>query len=329
MFTYWRNIHPGGKRIISILVVMCLVYIGSMVALSQSNDDAARALDDKLSALLPHERLNVYTKLISVDPLKGEALARIEPWPLDESLGFRYRSGWMPVHDMSIHVDAIVGASTTGDNLYKFKKNVPVGGFDVILDEQSGSPASNVSWYPLDVYSFEIPMSGSYKDVNGATQDLPILPLDYTKSIYTFKITMSHALWTNSKEIIQNNNSKTIENATREYKTGISSSIFEVNRSGSTKVLTVIILLSMLTALGSIIPMAFLVATRKRPPTLSALTWGAALTFSMIGLRGLFPGSPPLGILIDKIVYFPALLITLICSLSILIMWSYREDYVN
>ena len=102
-----------------------------------------------------------------------------------------------------------------------------------------------------------------------------------------------------------------------------------MNRSGSTKVLTVIILLSMLTALGSIIPMAFLVATRKRPPTLSALTWGAALTFSMIGLRELFPGSPPLGILIDKIVYFPALLITLICSLSILIMWSYREDYVN
>jgi len=308
---------------------MSLTYIVSMVALSQSNDDGAQALDTKLSKLLPHERLNVYAKLISVDPLKGEALARVEPWPLDESLGFRYRSGWMPVHDMSIHVDAIVGASSTADNLYKFKKNVPVGGFDVILDEQSGSPASNVSWYPLDVYTFEIPMSGSYTDVNGATQDLPILPLDYTKSIDTFKITMNHALWTNSKEFIQANKSKTINDATREYSTGISSSIFNVTRSGSTKVLTVIILLSMLTALGSIVPMAFLVATRKRPPTLSALTWGAALTFSMIGLRGLFPGSPPLGILIDKIVYFPALLITLICSLSVLIMWSYREDYVN
>ena len=308
---------------------MSLIYIVSMVALSQSNDDGAQALDTKLSKLLPHKRLNVYAKLISVDPLKGEALARVEPWPLDESLGFRYRSGWMPVHDMSIHVDAIVGASSTADNLYKFKKNVPVGGFDVILDEQSGSPASNVSWYPLDVYTFEIPMSGSYTDVNGATQDLPILPLDYTKSIDTFKITMNHALWTNSKEFIQANKSKTINDATREYSTGISSSIFNVTRSGSTKVLTVIILLSMLTALGSIVPMAFLVATRKRPPTLSALTWGAALTFSMIGLRGLFPGSPPLGILIDKIVYFPALLITLICSLSVLIMWSYREDYVN
>jgi hypothetical protein len=98
--------------------------------------------------------------------------------------------------------------------------------------------------------------------VNGATQDLPILPLDYTKSI-------------------------------------------------------------------DMVPMALLVATKKRPPTLSGLIWGAALTFAMIGLRGLFPGMPPLGILLDKVVYFPSLLITLICSLSILIMWCYREDYVN
>ncbi len=75
--------------------------------------------------------------------------------------------------------------------------------------------------------------------------------------------------------------------------------------------------------------MAYLVVTAKRPPMLSALTWGAALTFSMIGLRGLFPGSPPLGILIDKIVYFPALLTTLMCSLFILISWAQREDYVN
>ena len=63
--------------------------------------------------------------------------------------------------------------------------------------------------------------------------------------------------------------------------------------------------------------------------TISTSGGGAALTFSMIGLRGLFPGSPPLGILIDKIVYFPALLTTLMCSLFILISWAQREDYVD
>jgi len=75
--------------------------------------------------------------------------------------------------------------------------------------------------------------------------------------------------------------------------------------------------------------MAFMVASTKRPPTLSALTWSAALTFSLISLRGLFPGSPPIGVIIDRVVYFPALLVTLVCSLSILITWTRREDYVN
>jgi len=324
-----RDIHPGGKKIVAIFLAILLVYGGSILLLSQTNDSAANNLDDKLSSTLTQKRFDLYTQLMSVDPLKGEAVARIEPWPLDDSLGYRYRSGWMPVQDISLHVDAILGGSPTNDNLYNFKKNIPVGGFDVTLDEKSGSASSNVSRYPFDTYTFEVPMSASYTDSQGATQDLPILPQDYTKSLDTFKVTMDHSLWTNSNEIVRANNPKSITDALGEYKTGISSSIFKVSRNGSTKVLTVIILLLMLTALASIVTMAYLVATTKRPPMLSALTWGAALTFSMIGLRGLFPGAPPLGILIDKIVYFPALLTTLVCSLSILISWAHREDYVN
>jgi hypothetical protein len=85
----------------------------------------------------------------------------------------------------------------------------------------------------------------------------------------------------------------------------------------------------MLTALASVTTMAFMVSAGKRPPTLSALIWSAALTFSLISLRDLFPGKPPIGIFIDKVVYFPSLLITLVCSLWMLIIWTRREDYVN
>ena len=329
MMSQIREIHPGAKRIIVIFFAILMVYAGSTVLLSQTNNTAANHLDDKLSSTLTQKRMDIYTQLMSVDPLKGEAVARIEPWPLDESLGYRYRSGWMPVIDMSIHVDAILGGSPTSDNLYNFKKNIPVGGFDVTLDEKSGSASSNVARYPFDTYTFEVPMSASYTDAAGATQDLPILPVDYTKSLDTFKVTMDHSLWTNSNEIVRVGDQKSITDSMSEYKTGIASSIFKVSRNGSTKVLTVIILLLMLTALASVVVMAYLVVTAKRPPMLSALTWGAALTFSMIGLRGLFPGAPPLGILIDKIVYFPALLTTLMCSLFILISWAQREDYVN
>jgi len=229
---------------------------------------------------------------------------------------------------MSVHVDAIVGGSPTGDNLYKFKKNIPVGGFDVTLDEKV-TPAANIGRYPFDEYSFEVPISASYTDDNGATQDLPILPQDYTKKIDTFDISMKHVLWTDSNKVVKQNDKASIDAAVAEYNTGISSSIFDAKRSNSTKLLTLIILVLMITALASVATMAFMVASTKRPPTLSALTWSAALTFSLISLRGLFPGSPPIGVIIDRVVYFPALLVTLVCSLSILITWTRREDYVN
>jgi len=323
-----KNMHPGGKRLLALFLSILFVYGAVIIVISHTNDNGANSIDDKLSAAMSQKRMDVYAQITEVNPLKGEAKARIEPWPLDDSLGYRYRSGWMPVQDMSVHVDAIVGGSPTGDNLYNFKKNVPVGGFDVTIDEKV-TPAANIGRYPFDQYSFEIPISASYTDAKGATQDLPILPQDYTKKIDTFDISMKHVLWTDSNKVVKQNDKASLDAAVAEYNTGISSSIFDAKRSNSTKLLTLIILVLMVTALASVATMAFMVASTKRPPTLSALTWSAALTFSLISLRGLFPGSPPIGVIIDRVVYFPSLLVTLVCSLSILITWTRREDYVN
>jgi hypothetical protein len=140
---------------------------------------------------------------------------------------------------------------------------------------------------------------------------------------------MRHVLWADSNKVVSVKDGESVNSAIEEFSQGISSSIFTAQRSDSTKLLTFIILILMFTALASVTTMAFMVSAGRRPPTLSALTWSAALTFSLISLRDLFPGKPPIGILIDKLIYFPALLITLICSLWILIIWTRREDYVN
>ncbi len=324
-----NRLNREAKRLLSAFLAILIVYGAIIGFSSQSNTLSADALDTKLSDSVSQKRIDVYTQITSVDPLKGEAHARVEPWPIDISLGYPYRSGWMPNKDISLHVDAVVGSSAKGDDLYVFPKDVPTGGVEVVLDEKSGSAQSNISRYPFDSYTFEVPMSASYKDEKGETQDLPLLPQDYTKAIDTFHVDMKHVLWTDSNKIVDAANKKSIAEAADEYNTGIANSIFTVSRSSSTKILTFIILILMLTGLASVTTMALMVAGGKRPPTLSALTWAAALTYALISLRGLFPGSPPVGILLDKIVYFPTLLITLVCSLSILIIWTRREDYVN
>jgi hypothetical protein len=159
------------------------------------------------------------------------------------------------------------------------------------------------------------------------TSSVNLLPLDYTKNVDTFDIQMTHGLWADANTVVNLKESSSFSKAIDEFNQGFSSSVFTAHRSQSTKLLVVIILLLMITPMTSVTIMTNMVARGTRPPTLGSLTWAAALTYSLISLRGLMPGSPPIGIFVDKIVYFPSLIVTLVCSLWILLHWSRREDF--
>jgi hypothetical protein len=318
--------HGGAKILISFLVILA-IYVTTMVTISSSGSEKTYQLDEVIAENLSEEHLGIFVQLTEIDPLKGEAKARILPWPNEESVGFTFRSGWLPNRKISIHVDSVVGNSKNGDNLNVYEVGVPTGGFDVSLDESPESAARPINLYPFDRYIYEVPISASY-DESGETYDLAIFPQDYTKQIDTYDVRMDHVLWTDSYRVITESD-RDIKAIVDELEQGLSSSIFTVQRSDSTKVLSFIIMILMLSALISVGTMTYMVAMHKRPPTLSSLTWSAALTFSLISLRGIYPGDPPIGILMDKVIYFPALLMTLVCSLWVLIMWSKREDYLN
>jgi hypothetical protein len=162
---------------------------------------------------------------------------------------------------------------------------------------------------------------------DGDQATLNVLPLDYTKKIDTFDINMVHGLWSDAFTTVKMDDPKSFDLAIEEFNNGQSSSVFQAVRSNSTKLLVSIILLLMITAMVSVTIMTYMVVTGSRPPTLSSLTWAAALTYSLISLRGLMPGGPPIGIFVDKIFYFPALIVTLVCSLWVLVTWVRREDF--
>ena len=298
-----------------------------MVIISSQGSEKTYELDKVIAEKITPEHLRVFVQLTDVNPLRGEASARVLPWPSAEEVGHTYRSGWMPNKKISIHVDSVLGHSKNGDTLQTYEAGVPAGGFDVVLDESPKTTARDIEFYPFDRYYFEVPISAYYEENNNQI-DLAIFPQDYTKQVDSYDIKMDHVLAMDTERIIGSSN-QDIAAIKDELEQGLSSSTFTVQRSDSTKVLSFIIMILMLSGLISVGTMTFMVAMHKRPPTLSSLTWSAALTFSLISLRGIYPGSPPIGILIDKIIYFPALLMTLVCSLWVLIMWSRREDYIN
>ena len=315
-------------RFVQTFVAIAVIYLGIVVLISQNTTGDATAIDSKLVKMSADNRLELLVQITSVNPLEGTAMARVLPWPNSEDIGYKLKSGWVPTQDIKLIVDSVIGASNGGSNTYEFKKDIPTGGFDIQIDEQPGSgPKSNISWYPLDRYNFEIPMSAVGTEKNGDEVTLNILPLDYTKNVDTFDVKMVRGLWNDAFKTVTLKDSKSFQLAVDEFNNGESSSVFETNRSNSTKLLVIIILLLMITAMLCVTIMTFMVVTEQRPPTLSSLTWAAALTYSLISLRGLMPGSPPIGILVDKVFYFPSLIVTLVCSLWILVTWVRREDF--
>ena len=300
-----------------------IAYLAIVFFISQSPAGDSKAISDKLIEMSPDNRLDLLIQITGVNPLEGTAQARVLPWPQSDDIGYQFKSGWIPSQNISIHVDSVIGASNGGTSVYDFEKEVPTGGFNVQIDEQPGAGTrSKVSWYPLDLYNFEVPIS-----VVGEESSLNILPQDYTKNIDTFDIKMTHGLWSDPDKTVTLADEKSFDLAVDEFTNGQSSTVFTATRSNSTKLLVAIILLLMVTAMTSVAILTHMVVDGKRPPSLSSLTWTAALTYSLISLRGLMPGDPPIGIFVDKIFYFPSLILTLICSLWVLVTWVRRDDF--
>ena len=304
-------------------MALAIVYLAIVFFISQSPAGDSKAIADKLIEMSPDNRLDLLIQITGVNPLEGTAEARVLPWPQSDDIGYQFKSGWIPSQNISIHVDSVIGASNGGTSVYDFEKEVPTGGFNVQIDEQPGAgPRSKVSWYPLDLYNFEVPIS-----VIGEESSLNVLPQDYTKNIDTFDIKMTHGLWADPVKTVSMADEKSFDLAVDEFTNGQSSTVFTATRSNSTKLLVAIILLLMVTAMTSVGILTHMVVNGKRPPSLSSLTWTAALTYSLISLRGLMPGDPPIGIFVDKIFYFPSLILTLICSLWVLVTWVRRDDF--
>ena len=230
----------GGKKILAIFLSTLFVYAIVIVSISHQNTAVSDKIDSNLDKAMGQSRVNLYEQLIDVNPLKGEATVRVQPWPLDETYGLTFRSGWAPAKDIQITVDSILGNSPDHNNLYKFNKDVPSGGFDVAVDGSSNSN-SNVSKYPFDAYSFESPIAATYTDDKGQEQNLPILPQDYTKKIDTFDVTMQHTLWTDTSKSVGKTDGAIFDQAVKQYSDGNASSTFFVKRTNSTKLLTLII----------------------------------------------------------------------------------------
>lgn len=184
------------SKFIQTFLALGILYLGIVLLISQNPAGDSQVIDKKLTSMSSDNRLEMLVQITGVNPLEGTASARVLPWPNSEDIGYRLKSGWVPTQNVDIVVDSVIGASNGGSNTYSFEAGVPTGGFDVQVDEQPGAGSkSSINWYPLDIYKFEVPISAVSTLENGDQYAQNILPLNYTKNINTFDITMARGLW--------------------------------------------------------------------------------------------------------------------------------------
>lgn len=102
---------------------------------------------------------------------------------------------------------------------------------------------------------------------------------------------------------------------------------FAIERSGTQKLMVMLLSIITITGVISSALVTISIYRRNRPPSLSSLAWLATFLFALMQIRGEYPGNPPLGILIDSIITFPAIALILAMIVVNAIAWLNRMDW--
>ena len=103
--------------------------------------------------------------------------------------------------------------------------------------------------------------------------------------------------------------------------------VWQLQRANVALISVMVLLMLMLIALASAVAITRSIYRQKRPPSMNLLVWLATILFAILQVRDNFPGSPPLGILIDYLVFFPVIGSLLVVGITNTHMWTNRPDW--
>jgi hypothetical protein len=204
-----------------------------------------------------------------------------------------------------------VGFSAIGEGNWDVPSKEWVGGKSIELPLESRVSEAG---YPFDTYSgrFNIlineAVSGSYIPISMAFSQKQVSGFNITPQILAPEMTVGN------KNI-------------RVYESGVGGFEFEVHRSSSQQMhFGILVAIITIGAISSIVT-TLAVARRKRPPSLAILAWLATYLFALIQVRGEFPGSPALGVSVDRYLTFPAIAVIMVLIVANVVSWLHRKDW--
>lgn len=297
-FTKKRRI----TEIIAGVVVLALLVFAfiSLIGVYQAEDNST-VTTFATSADAKDKGVGITAKLLSIDPVKGDLVVRLQFDPGEEYAG--------PDGNLTDALTLNVN-SATGKTEAAFKKGDRMNPMDVTL-----SLDGDATEYPFDSHEATLwiylakPVKVEQTDGDKTVaetnyEDVPI-SVDYTGALSGYKIIASEPA---------------------EKVEGVCQIDMTVSRSGSVQGFSIFIMIvQWLLAAGALL-VTLSVIVRKRKVELAMFSWLAALLFALVPLRNAMAAVPPIGTYSDFLSFFWAEGIVALCLAAIVFTWLFRPN---
>jgi hypothetical protein len=346
----------GGQvsRFSQVLASVMFIYILAAGSVFEISDSSAIDRFEQLnSSVNTEDRVDFSLKVTDVDPVMKLAQVQVLPQPMG-NVGITTQNGWVPNDQIAMEIGSTrritdlqqsntlffgselqPNISATADITYQnpfgacIEKSESSDTGEIVCTMRE-SIEGTIKDYPFDRYLFSLPIFGVAERTGGAGtettaddtyQSVPMRVYDSTSELNTWEVVV-YPISTDYQDEFED-----IDAVSSGMNQGSVEFLIDAKRDRYTILLVLIVCLLMVASMMSVVLMGISVSLKYRPPTVQALVWAAALTFSLIQLRTLMPGAPPVGTTLDILFYFPALLMTIGGSIWILWHWMRRADY--
>lgn len=305
----------SAKELIAAALVIILVAVGIFISVGVYTEES-KPVDVALSDLGAkfEDRVEVNMRIVSVDPIKGDANVRIELIPhgnvLDEEGGL--------ANDLKLHVP-----SANGKSEIEFKKGKNLTPVEAVFNLYG-----NASDYPFDEHAadFYLWLEKLEPEKKAETKPAPAVegeeekkpeppkanapasnevPLDvsFFGNIPGYKI---------SAERLKSSDASLVEG------------LIKVDRSNTVVLFSMFIGVLMWGLSLAVLFLVLSLVLRGRKIEIAMFSFMAALLFAFYSVRGAQPNVPPIGTLFDFIFFFWAEALVGLCLVVAVFVWVFR-----
>ena len=327
----------GVKKFILIFSISILALMG--VGLSQTSNQSTISERDlggsktingvktdlKLDKKLGTNSIELWYQFLNFNPKSGSLSVNVYIWPSSD-LAKMFSSSTITYVPISAFIDNLSPVTS-----FNFKSGDSIGAIPIELDGTNPLSLKNSDemYYPFDQYSLDTYVKLKNGDRNSEVisdnsnsyeffwpSQVPGFVFDVWRGA-TFADTYD---WFDNEAYEEDKIAKQREN-------GEISVLIKVSRSNSVKFASILIYLGILLSCSALLIITIYVWRGKRPSSVTALVWAAAQILGLFQLRELLPDNPREGILLDLYIFYPGVIISLSCAVTLSIIWVKKDNF--